>query len=69
MSKESRLIVDDKGNVSSDFYGYEGDSCRLEEERLRKLLAQFGLEMSHITLASKPAINGHRLSYIKRVKT
>lgn len=42
---ENRIIVDEKGNIQVDFYGYEGDACLKAEERLKKVLEELGLHV------------------------
>jgi len=44
MAKNIRIDIDEKGNVRADFSGYSGDSCLLDEEKLRKALEELGLQ-------------------------
>lgn len=41
--KSIKVEVDETGSVKVDFFGYVGDSCFQDEEKLRRVLEQFGL--------------------------
>lgn len=43
MAEMIRVVVDEKGNVHVEFVGYAGSSCQIEEEKLRRQLAELGL--------------------------
>lgn len=40
---ENRLMVDEHGKVTADFYGYEGETCKAEEDKLLDALEELGL--------------------------
>lgn len=42
---ENRIIIDEKGNIHVDFYGYEGDTCLEAEQKLKKTLEELGLRV------------------------
>jgi len=43
MAKVNKVIVDEKGNLQVEFSCYDGNECRVEEERFRRELAELGL--------------------------
>lgn len=43
MPKMNVIDIDERGNVSVEFKGYDGRECEKEEEELRRELAVFGI--------------------------
>jgi len=43
MPKVNSVIVDEKGDLQVEFSCYEGTACRVEEDKLRRALAELGL--------------------------
>jgi len=40
---ENRVMVDEHGRITADYYGYKGKSCKTEEDGLRETLHDLGL--------------------------
>jgi len=41
--KVAQVVIDERGDVHLEFSGYEGQACRIDEEKLRQGLAELGL--------------------------
>jgi hypothetical protein len=49
---ENHIIIDEKGNIQVDFYGYEGETCLKVEQKLKEALEELGLQVE--VRSSKP---------------
>lgn len=43
MPPKISIIIDEQGNIESDFKGFEGSQCQLYEQRLRSLMQGYGV--------------------------
>jgi hypothetical protein len=43
MPRKVSIIIDEQGNIESDFMGFAGDDCQTYEQRLRDLLQGYGV--------------------------
>ena len=43
MARINRLVIDETGDIDVEFSCYEGNACRVEEDKLRRTLAELGL--------------------------
>jgi Protein of unknown function (DUF2997) len=56
MPKEIKVTVNPDGTTTTDFSGYQGPSCLDAAERLRQLLAQYGIESQQTGFTAKPEL-------------
>lgn len=54
MSKKILIMIDEQGNILSDFMGFSGDSCKVHEQRFRQLLAEYGVQTTSRITSKTP---------------
>jgi hypothetical protein len=56
MPKEIQITVNPDGTTKTDFSGFAGPSCLDVANRLRELLAQFGIQSEETLFTPKPEL-------------
>ncbi len=56
MPKEIAVTVNPDGTTKTDFSGFAGPSCLDAAQRLRELLAQFGIQSEETLFTPKPEL-------------
>lgn len=56
MPKEIKVIINGDGTTTTDFSGYTGPTCLDAAERLRQLLAQYGIQSQQTNFIAKPEL-------------
>jgi acetylornithine deacetylase/succinyl-diaminopimelate desuccinylase-like protein len=56
MLKEIQITVNPDGTTKTDFSGFAGPSCLDAAQRLRELLAQFGIQSEETQFTPKPEL-------------
>lgn len=56
MPKEIQITVNPDGTTKTDFSGFAGPSCLDAAQRLRELLAQFGIQSEETLFTPKPEL-------------
>jgi hypothetical protein len=54
MGQRIEVQVDRRGNITTDFSGFLGEACFDEADRLAKVLARLGLQVSAGAVRPKP---------------
>lgn len=54
MTQKIFVVVDDQGNIVSDFMGFASESCKLHEQRFRQLLAEYGVKTKSRIVTKSP---------------
>ncbi|HVB10945.1 MAG TPA: hypothetical protein VNM16_11340 [Bacillota bacterium] len=54
MGQRIEIQVDKRGNITTDFTGFLGEACFDEADRLAKVLARLGLQVSAGAVRPKP---------------
>lgn len=54
--REIRVTVNPDGTTKTDMIGYQGKSCLEEAERLRQLLASYGIQSLQTSFEAKPEL-------------
>lgn len=58
MAPSIRIIVDQKGNIITDFDGFRGEDCLGAERQLRDKLLKYGVQISERKAALKKENEG-----------
>jgi len=66
MAKVIRTIIDEDANISTDFSGFVGDECQVEEERLRQALASLGLVL-HVSDKKRKAVESENSATVNQI--
>ncbi len=55
--REIRLTVNPDGTTTTDFSGFVGPTCVAEAEKLKALLASFGIQVEETNFTPKPELD------------
>lgn len=62
------MVIDNKGNVEVDFDGYPGKACAHEEQKLREILGDLGLEIGSSDISAKKDHSGPAAGFTDKRK-
>ena len=68
MAKTIKIIIDEGGQLTTDFNGFEGEECFEEAAQLKTLLASLGVEIDIRGMKAKSGIAITETASVKRRK-